>query len=325
MYSQEKQQDIIDNLHTIRDYIRWTISEMTVNKAYFGHGSESIWDESVHLVLSAINVSHDIDSNMVSSRLLTQEKQQIIEYVYQRACQRKPLPYILKKAWFAGMEFDIDERVIIPRSPIAELIRNDFAPWVSDIDGVRNVLDLCTGSGCIGIASATVFEEADITLVDISDDALAIANHNIKKHQLTDRVKAIKSDLFSNLKGQKFDVIVSNPSYVDKEDLDSMPKEYHYEPKLALEAGDDGLDLAKKIILEADQYMTENGVLIVEVGNSQYALMEICPDIPFTWLSFSDGGDGVFLLNYDELVKYKDLFKQYFNNHDQLGNKSFVI
>ncbi|AIT09890.1 SAM-dependent methyltransferase [Candidatus Francisella endociliophora] len=312
MYSQEKQQDIIDNLHTIRDYIRWTISEMNVNQVYFGHGSDSIWDESVHLVLSAINVSHDIDSNMVASRLLTEEKKRIINYVYQRSCERKPLPYILKKAWFAGMEFDIDERVIIPRSPIAELIRNDFSPWVNDIDDVKNMLDLCTGSGCIGIACSEVFEDANITLVDISDDALAIANHNIKKHQVGDRVKAIKSDLFNNLKGQKFDVIVSNPPYVDKEDLDSMPKEYHYEPKLALEAGSDGLDLAKRIILEADQYMTEKGVLIVEVGNSQYALMEMCPDVPFTWLSFAEGGDGVFLLTYDELVKYKDLFKQYF-------------
>lgn len=314
MYSKEKQQDIIDNLHTIRDYIRWSISEMTTNKSYFGHGSDSIWDEAVHLVLNAINVSHDIDSEMVDSRLLTQEKKTIIDYVYQRACQRKPLPYILKKAWFAGMEFDIDERVIIPRSPLAELIHNDFSPWVNDIDGVKNVLDLCTGSGCIGIACTTVFEDADITLVDISDDALSMANHNIKKHQLSDRVRAVKSDLFNNLKGQKFDVIVSNPPYVDKHDFDSMPKEYHYEPKLALEAGYDGLDLAKRIILEADQYMTEKGVLIVEVGNSQHALMEMCPDIPFTWLSFSEGGDGVFLLTYDELVKYKDLFKQYFQN-----------
>lgn len=312
MYSKEKQQDIIDNLHTIRDYIRWTISEMAVNQVYFGHGSDSIWDESVHLVLSAINVSHDIDSNMVASRLLTEEKKKIIDYVYQRACERKPLPYILKKAWFVGMEFDIDERVIIPRSPIAELIRNDFSPWVNDIDDIKNVLDLCTGSGCIGIACSEVFENANITLVDISDDALAIANHNIKKHQVGDRVKAIKSDLFNNLKGQKFDVIISNPPYVDKEDLDSMPKEYHYEPKLALEAGDDGLEIAKRIILEADQYMTEKGVLIVEVGNSQYALMEMCPDVPFTWLSFAEGGDGVFLLTYDELVKYKEHFKKYF-------------
>ena len=312
MYSQEKQQDIINNLHTIRDYIRWSISEMTANHVYFGHGSDSMWNEAVHLVLSAINVSHDIDSNMVGSRLLTEEKKTIIDYIYQRACLRKPLPYILKKAWFAGMEFDIDERVIIPRSPIAELIRNEFSPWINDIDDVTSVLDLCTGSGCIGIACSNVFEEANITLVDISDDALAVANHNIKKHQLSDRVKAVKSDLFNNLQGQRFDLIVSNPPYVDKQDLDSMPQEYHYEPKLALEAGDDGLDLTKRIILEADQYMTEKGILIVEVGNSQCAIMEMCPDIPFTWLSFADGGDGVFLLTYAELVKYKDSFKKYF-------------
>lgn len=313
MFSDVKKQDIIKNLTTIRDYIRWTISEMTQQKVYFGHGSETAWDEAIHLVLSALNISTDIDSNMIGANLLTEEKEKIIKYVYQRAYLRKPLPYILKKAWFADMEFDIDERVIIPRSPIAELIRNSFTPWVTDVDDVKEVLDLCTGSGCIGIACATVFENADVTLIDISDDALSVAKLNIRKHNLTDRVKTIKSDLFTNLGDRKFDVIISNPPYVDKEDLDSMPREYHFEPKLALEAGDDGLDLAKKIILEADQHLTEEGILIVEVGNSQYALMEMCPDIPFTWLSFAEGGDGVFLLTYEELIKYKSLFINYFS------------
>jgi ribosomal protein L3 glutamine methyltransferase len=313
MFSKEKHQDILDNLHTIKDYIRWTISEMSAEKAYFGHGSDSIWDEAVHLVLSAINMSHEIDSNMVDAKLLMAEKQIIINYVYQRAHERKPLPYILKKAWFADMEFDIDERVIIPRSPIAELITNDYSPWVNDVDAVSNVLDLCTGSGCIGIASSHVFGNADITLVDISDVAIEVAKHNIAKHKLKDRVKAVKSDLFANLGDKRFDVIISNPPYVDSDDLASMPNEYHFEPKLALEAGKDGLDLAKRIILGADKHLTEEGVLIVEVGNSQYALMDMCPDIPFTWLSFSEGGDGVFLLTYVELVKYKNLFKQYFS------------
>ncbi len=313
MYSKEKQQDILDTLYTIKDFIRWTISEISREKAYFGHGSDSIWDEAVHLVLSAINMSHAIDSNMVDAKLLNAEKEIIINYVYQRACERKPLPYILKKAWFADMEFDIDERVIIPRSPIAELIRNDFSPWVNDVDEVRNVLDLCTGSGCIGIASTQVFENADVTLVDISDEAIEVANHNIKKHQLSDRVQAVKSDIFTNLGEKKFGVIVSNPPYVDSNDLASMPSEYNFEPKLALEAGKDGLDLAKKIILEADKHLTEDGVLIVEVGNSQYALMEMCPDVPFTWLSFADGGDGVLLLTYAELVKYKEHFNNYFS------------
>ncbi len=211
------------------------------------------------------------------------------------------------------MEFDIDERVIIPRSPIAELIRNDFSPWVNDIDVVENVLDLCTGSGCIGIASSQVFENADVTLVDISDVAIEVANHNISKHKLNDRVRAVKSDLLLILAIKKFGVIVSNPPYVDSDDLASIPTEYHFEPKLALEAGKDGLDLAKRIILEADKHLTEDGVLIVEVGNSQYALMDMCPDIPFTWLSFAEGGDGVFLLTYAELVKYKEHFKNYFS------------
>ena len=312
MYSKEKQQDILDNLQTIRDYIRWSISEMTEQNAYFGHGADTAWDEAVHLVLSAINMSSDIDTSMVAAKLLKDEKLRIIDYVYKRAHEHKPLPYILKKSWFASMEFIVDERVLIPRSPIAELINNDFAPWISDIYNVKNALDLCTGSGCIGIACSNVFENANITLVDISDDALDVANQNIAKFQLKDRVKAVKSDLFTELKGQKFDVIVSNPPYVDTNDLNAMPAEYQFEPRLALEAGGDGLDLAKTIILEADKYMTESAVLIVEVGNSQYALMDMCPDIPFTWLSFAEGGDGVFLLTYAELVKYKEHFKNYF-------------
>jgi ribosomal protein L3 glutamine methyltransferase len=312
MFEQEKKQDILNSLHTIRDFVRWTISEMTRENVYYGHGADTAWDEAIHLVLSAINISSDIDSNMVGANLTTPEKELIIDYVYQRAYLKKPLPYILKKAWFADMEFDIDERVIVPRSPFAEIIRNDFSPWISDVYSVMDVLDLCTGSGCIGIACTNVFENANVTLVDISDDAIDIANKNIVKHGLIDRVKAVKSDLFKNLKRQKFDVIVSNPPYVDKNDLDAMPKEYDYEPRLALEAGDDGLDLAKRIILEADGYLTDEGVLIVEVGNSQYALMEMCPDIPFTWLAFAEGGDGVFLLTRDELVKYKDLFIEYF-------------
>ena len=311
MFEQEKKQDILNSLHTIRDFVRWTISEMTRENVYYGHGADTAWDEAIHLVLSALNISTDVDSNMVGANLITSEKELIIDYVYQRAHLRKPLPYILGKAWFADMEFDIDERVIVPRSPFAELIRNDFSPWISDIYSVMDVLDLCTGSGCIGIASSNVFENANVTLVDISDDAIEIANKNIKKHHLRDTVKAVKSDLFTNLSGQKFDVIVSNPPYVDKNDMDTMPKEYDYEPRLALESGVDGLDLTKKIILESDKYLTEQGILIVEVGNSQYALMEMCPDIPFTWLAFAEGGDGVFLLTYDELVKYKDLFVEY--------------
>lgn len=313
MYEENKKQDILTNLVTIKDYVRFCISEMNSQNAYYGHGSTNSWDEAVHLVISAINLQYELDSSMIDARLTLEERELILDYIYQRAYTRKPLPYILKKAWFADMEFDIDERVIIPRSPVSELIKHAFSPWVNNQYDAKNVMDLCTGSGCIGIACAEVFTNANVTLVDISEDALEIANKNIKKHNLTNRVSAIKSDLFTNVGDVKYNLIVSNPPYVDKQDIDSMPKEYHYEPKLALEAGDDGLDLAKKIILEADKYLTQDGVLIVEVGNSQHALMNMCPDIPFTWLSFENGGDGVFLLNYQELIQYKDKFIQYFS------------
>jgi len=300
-------------LTNIRDYIRWSVSLMNENNVFFGHGSENSWDEAVHLVLSALHLkSIEVDKYMLDAVLTQEERLKIIHWVYQRVYLRKPLSYIIKKAWFAEMEFDIDERVLIPRSPIAELIYQSFSPWVNSPEKVANVLDLCTGSGCIGIACSTAFENANITLVDISDDAIDVANINIKKHHLEHRVKTVKSDLFTNLKGQKFDVIVSNPPYVDSGDLASMPKEFEFEPKIGLKAGNDGLDFAKKIILEAPTYMTENAVLIVEVGNSQYALMELCSDVAFTWLSFENGGDGVFLLSYNELIEYREKFEEYF-------------
>ena len=201
------------------------------------------------------------------------------------------------------LNFYVDKRVIIPRSPIASLIQQQVAPWIENPDDIKSALDLCTGSGCIAIALAYYFPEANIDAIDLSDDALEITNINIKKHHLKTQVKAIKSDLFNAIKNTntKYDLIISNPPYVNKQDLEQMPKEYHHEPKMALEAGDDGLDLAHRILKEAINYLNPNGVIIVEVGNSQDALEKAYPHVPFTWLEFESGAYGVFLLTYEQL------------------------
>lgn len=299
---------LIDQLITIRDYIRWATSRFEEAEIYCGHGCDNPWDEAVQLVLQALFLPlGEVDDRVLDSRLTTIERERVIEWIYRRVVDRVPLPYITNTAWFVGKKYYVDQRVLIPRSPIGELIRNEFEPWVN-IDNVYSVLDLCTGSGCIGIASHDVFPEANITLADISEDALEVAKRNIRLHHVGDHVMTIQSDLFSNLGGERFDLILSNPPYVDKSDIDSMPKEYHKEPKLGLEAGTDGLDIVRRILREAPHHLNENGVLIVEVGNSQYTLQESYPSVPFTWISFEDGGDGVFLLTSKELIKYHETF-----------------
>ncbi len=295
------------DLETVRDYLRWAMSRFLEADLYYGHGTDSAWDEATHLVLQALYLPLDIDERILDARLTHVERQKVIKWVYRRVVDRVPLPYLTKNAWFAGMKFYVDQRVIVPRSPIGELIRNGFEPWVDETK-VHRVLDLCTGSGCIGIGAAYVFDEAEVTLSDLSEDALEVANRNIQLHNLNARVSTVHSDLFENLKGQKYDLIISNPPYVDANDLAAMPVEYLKEPVLALGSGEDGLDITREILIQAENYLTKEGILIVEVGNSQYALQDEFANVPFTWLSFEDGGDGVFLLTRDELIKYRDEF-----------------
>ncbi len=298
---------IAEEIVTIRDCLRWATSRFLEAELYYGHGTDSAWDEAVHLVLQELFLPLDIDNSIMDAKLTFSERKKIIECVYRRVVERVPLPYLTHVSWFAGLRFYVDKRVIVPRSPIGELIRNNYAPWVK-VDETRNILDLCSGSGCIGIASAYVFEDATVTLSDLSSDAIDVAKRNIKEHHLEDRVKVVKSDLFSALSGEHYDLIVSNPPYVNKSDFQSMPAEYKHEPKMALEAGLDGLDIVKRILRQAPHHLNDNGVLIVEVGNSQEALVELYPDVPFTWLEFEDGGDGVFLLTSEQLIKYHEIF-----------------
>ncbi|MCP4465779.1 MAG: 50S ribosomal protein L3 N(5)-glutamine methyltransferase [Halieaceae bacterium] len=226
----------------------------------------------------------------------------LVALIERRCKERLPLPYLTGEAWFAGLSFSVDERVLIPRSPIAELIERGFEPWLAN-QSVASILDLCTGGGCIGIACAHYFEEAAIDLADLSDDALAVAADNIARYELQQRVSTIQSDLFSALQGRSYDLIVSNPPYVDTEDLASMPAEYQHEPALALGSGADGLVLPRRILREAPRHLNDGGLLVVEVGNSGIALEQAFPGVAFTWVEFERGGHGVFVFSREELVQ----------------------
>lgn len=297
----------ISELQTLRDLIRWAISRFNEAGLYYGHGTDNAWDEAVALVLHTLFLPHDVNPSVMDARLTAKEKETLHRLIQRRVDERIPLPYLTHEAWFAGASFFVDERVLVPRSPIAELIENHFQPWIEE-DAVYSILDLCTGSGCIAIACAQAFPHAKVDASDISDDALAVAKINVLRHEVEDRVELIKSDLFAGLAGKKYDIIVSNPPYVDEEDMASLPKEYHHEPKLGLEAGKTGLDLAVKILKEASQHLNPNGILIVEVGNSEFALVEKFTDIPFVWLEFERGDGGVFLLTAEELKKHVGKF-----------------
>ncbi len=293
--------NVFSHLHTIRDLIRWGASRMNEAGLHFGHGTDNAIDEAAALVLHALYLPPDLHAEYLQSYLTPTEKQATIQLLERRIAERKPAAYLTNRAWFMNLPFYVDERVLVPRSPLAELIERHFAPWLPDSRKVETILDLGTGSGCIGIACAYAFPDARVDLADISADALAVARRNITEHGLDDQVEAIQSDLFSALKGRRYDLIISNPPYVGQEELDNLPSEYHHEPRLGLAAGAEGLDVVAEILSQAADYLQRDGVLIVEVGNAQYALCEAFPDVPFTWLEFEHGGQGVFFLNASQL------------------------
>lgn len=294
----------VDDLITIRDYLRYISSRFAESPLFFGHGTDNVWDEAVQLVMRTLHLPIENNTVFLDARLTRAERQQLLERTQRRIHERIPLAYILGEAWFMGMPFKVDSRVLIPRSPIGELLESGLQPWLGDL-AVQRILDLCTGSGCIGIGAATVFEGATVDLADISADALAVAVSNIEYHEVADRVRTIQSDMFNDIEG-RYDVILSNPPYVDAEDMASMPDEFRHEPELGLAAGEDGLDIVHRILAVAADYLNPGGLLIVEVGNSWIALDEAYPDLPFMWLDFSRGGDGVFVLTAEELLSWRE-------------------
>ena len=297
---------VAHELHSIQDFLRWTYSVFNRADIYYGHGYDNAWDESLQLVLGGLQLPLDLPTELFQGRLTPSEKETLVQLVLARIQQRVPVAYLTNSAWFCGHEFYVDERTIIPRSPISALIQDRFEGLLDAVP--QRILDLCTGSGCIAIACAYAFPEAEVDAVDLSFDALNVAEINIERHQLAHRVFPIQSDLFANIAGQKYDLIVTNPPYVDEEDLAEMPEEFHFEPEQALGSGMDGLDITKQILKQAPNYLTENGLLVCEVGNSMVSLIEQYPEVPFEWVELKNGGLGVFALRYKELVKYHHLF-----------------
>ena len=291
-------------LLTIRDLLRFGVSSFHRSEIFYGHGTDNAWDEALSLILHALDLPMDIDREVLDARLLDDERRAILQLFVDRIEKRIPVPYLTGKAWFCGLEFIVDERVLVPRSPIAEIIEAGFRPWYQGEYPYR-ILDLCAGSGCIGIACAYAFEDAEVVLADISDDALDVAELNIRKHNCWDRVETLQSDLFSNVSGI-FDLIVCNPPYVDNEDLFSMPVEYQHEPAIALASGELGLDHPLQILRDAAHYLTEDGVLVMEVGNSGVHLEEAYPGIDFNWVECKRGGHGVLVVSKAELEYYAD-------------------
>ncbi|MGL5105506.1 MAG: 50S ribosomal protein L3 N(5)-glutamine methyltransferase, partial [Plesiomonas shigelloides] len=286
--------EAVNELHTIQDMLRWTVSRFNAAGLYYGHGTDNPWDEAVALVLPTLFLPLDFPADMRNCRLTPSERHRIVERVLRRINDRVPVAYLTNSAWFCGMEFYVDERVLVPRSPIGELIQNHFEGLLPR-EPLR-ILDMCTGSGCIAIACAAEFPDAEVDAVDISTDALTVAEQNIYAHALEQRVIPIRSDVFRDLPQDKYDLIVTNPPYVDAEDIADMPDEYHHEPAIGLASGMDGLKLTKRILAGAPDYLAEDGVLICEVGNSMVHLEAQYPEIPFTWLEFEHGGLGVFML-----------------------------
>ncbi|MBV5309012.1 50S ribosomal protein L3 N(5)-glutamine methyltransferase [Chromatium okenii] len=291
-----------DGLITIQDFVRWGASRFNAAKLSFGHGTDNAIDEATHLVLSALHLAPALPPGLRECRLTPAERVAVCELIERRIAERLPASYLSGRAWFAGLEFTVNQQVLIPRSPIAELVEAGFDPWI-DSERITRVLDLCTGSGCIGIAAAIYLPDVDVDLVDISPAALEIAQHNVAQHHLTDRVQVLESDLFTALSEHHYDVIVSNPPYVSRAELDSLPAEYHNEPALGLFGGEDGLDLVMNILSVAADYLNDGGILIVEVGNSAPTLESRLPKVPFTWLEFERGGEGVFLLTRAQLLE----------------------
>ncbi len=300
------QDQVHNDLHSIKDYLRWAYSCFNRADVFYGHGQDNGWDEALQLVLSALHLPLDVPDDLFDGRLALSEKQAIIHLIKERLGRRVPVAYLTNSAWFCGLEFYVDERVLIPRSPIGELIQQGFGGLLKN--SPKRILDMCTGSGCIAIACAEQFPEAEVDAVDLSFEALDVAEFNIERHQLTHRVFPIQSDLFTQLPQDQYDLIVTNPPYVDQDDIEDMPEEFRHEPMLALEAGEDGLVLVKRILAQAGEYLTKNGVLICEVGNSMVHLIEQYPTVPFKWIEFKQGGDGVFALTKPQLDLFKALF-----------------
>ncbi len=289
------------HFRTLRDLLRHAVTRFNTAGVFFGHGSSNAFDEAAYLILHALKLPLDQLDPFLDARLLPQEIATLLDLIERRAGQRLPAAYLTNEAWLGEYRFYVDQRVIVPRSFIAELIPEQFAPWVADPDAVENVLELCTGSGCLAIMLADAFPHAHVDAVDISADALAVARRNVDEYGLQERIDLVESDLYRELPARRYDLIVTNPPYVNAGSMERLPPEYRHEPQLALAGGADGMDLVRKIVSGAAKRLTEDGVLVVEIGNERAFAEAAFADLELTWLSTSAGDDAVFLLTADQL------------------------
>jgi ribosomal protein L3 glutamine methyltransferase len=292
----------VHELETLRDWLRWAVSRFSEAHLTFGHGSDNAWDEAAYLVLHTLHLPLDRLEPFLDARLTQAERAQLAHVFARRVSDRVPAAYLTKEAWLGDFRFHVDERVIIPRSYIAELVPDGLAPFVGDAAQVESALDLCTGCGCLAILLAHAYPNADVDAIDISSDALAVAQRNVSDYGLAGRVNLIRSDLFANLAEKSYDLIISNPPYVTAVDMEELPPEYRHEPPLALAGGDDGLDAVRVILREAPRFLAPDGVLVVEVGHGRAAAEAAFPRMPFVWLGTPSSEDGVFVLRREDIV-----------------------
>ncbi|MES2499788.1 MAG: 50S ribosomal protein L3 N(5)-glutamine methyltransferase [Pseudomonadota bacterium] len=303
---------LTEELFTIRDWLRFTVSQFEEAEVFFGHGTDNSYDEAVWLVMSALHLPHDTLNNFLDAVITEQERKHLAHLIEQRIIKRTPTAYLVREAWLRGFKFYVDERVIVPRSFIAELLdfneegEHGLQPWIEHPELINSAADICTGSGCLGVLLANAFQDAAIDVVDISPDAIAVANINIANYGLQEQITAIESDMFTALAGKTYDLIISNPPYVDAPSMAKLPTEYRNEPQLALGSGTAGLDHTHTILREAANYLNDDGLLIVEIGHNRDALLEAYPDLAFTWLTVESGNQYVFLLTKEQLLHTAD-------------------
>ena len=290
------------NLHTVRDYLRFAVSRFNQAKLFFGHGSSDAYDEAAYLILHTLHLPLDRLEPFLDAHLTDGERAEVLNIIHRRVEHRIPAAYLTHQAFLGEFSFYVDERVIVPRSFIAELLLAQLSPWIAEPEEINSVLDLCTGSGCLAILAAHAFPYAGVDAVDLSSAALAVAERNVADYQLQDRVSLIESDLFAKLDNKQYDLIISNPPYVDAESVAALPQEYLHEPELALGSGRDGLDATRLILKHAAQHLTENGILVVEIGHNRDVLEAAYPSLPFTWLDVSAGDEFVFMLHRNDLL-----------------------
>ena len=297
-------QSPVDDLFTLRDWLRWAVSRFTEANLFFGHGCDNAYDEAVWLILHALHLPPDRLDFFMDARLTHAERQSVFNLLNLRISKRIPSAYLTHQAWLGGHDFYVDERVIVPRSYFAELLEHGLSPWVPDDLHVDRALDLCTGSGCLAILMALAFPDARIDAIDLSPAALEVAHRNVNHYGLQETVELIESDLLAGVGERRYDLIISNPPYVTAESMDNLPAEYRHEPALALAAGEDGLDIVRRILVSAADHLTPEGILMVEVGHNADLVEAAFPEVPFTWIDTPSSEDKIFLLTRQDLVKY---------------------